>query len=329
MMTKRERLSNTFNFKPVDSLPAIEWAGWWDVTMDRWHKEGFPYNIDSFEYLGLDQHAQFWLSHTTNEFPHPEYHGGAIINNEKDYDNIKKYLFPKDAVKKRAEELHNCKEYQSSGDMSVWITFEGFFWFPRVLFGIENHLYSFYDHPELYHRICSDLVEFQLEMLEQFCDILTPDFMSFAEDMSYNSGPMLSKTHFDEFLAPYYKRIIPAIKEKGIKVLIDTDGDVYPLIPWLKSVDVDGIMPLERQSGVDVNLIREQYPDLLMLGGFNKLIMKDGEDAMRKEFERILPAMKSGGYIPSVDHQTPPDVSLENYKIYVKLLKEYCTMKGS
>ena len=51
--------------------------------------------------------------------------------------------------------------------------------------------------------------------------------------------------------------------------------------------------------------------------------MKDGEAAMRIEFERLLPTMKTGGYIASVDHQTPPDVSLENYKIYMKLFKEY------
>jgi len=45
---------------------------------------------------------------------------------------------------------------------------------------------------------------------------------------------------------------------------------------------------------------------------------------MRAEFERLLPVMKKGGFIPSVDHQTPPDVSLENYRCYVSLLKEYC-----
>jgi uroporphyrinogen-III decarboxylase len=44
---------------------------------------------------------------------------------------------------------------------------------------------------------------------------------------------------------------------------------------------------------------------------------------MRAEFERILPVMRSGGYIPSVDHQTPPGVSLDNYRIYIKLFKEY------
>jgi len=35
--------------------------------------------------------------------------------------------------------------------------------------------------------------------------------------------------------------------------------------------------------------------------------------------------------IASVDHQTPPDVSIENYKTYVSLLQEYAarvTHKG-
>ena len=39
----------------------------------------------------------------------------------------------------------------------------------------------------------------------------------------------------------------------------------------------------------------------------------------------------SGEVIVSVDHQTPPDVPMEYYKEYVKLLYEYCekaTHKG-
>jgi uroporphyrinogen-III decarboxylase len=53
------------------------------------------------------------------------------------------------------------------------------------------------------------------------------------------------------------------------------------------------------------------------------MVMPQGEAAMRGEFERLLPVMRSGGYIPSVDHQTPPGVSLENYRIYIRLFKEY------
>jgi hypothetical protein len=48
-----------------------------------------------------------------------------------------------------------------------------------------------------------------------------------------------------------------------------------------------------------------------MIGHFNKLVMSQGEAAMRAEFERLAPLMRRGGFIPSVDHQTPPEVSLE------------------
>ena len=68
-----------------------------------------------------------------------------------------------------------------------------------------------------------------------------------------------------------------------------------------------------------------------MLGGFAKMVMSKGEGAMREEFERLLPVMKSGGNLPSVDHQTPPGVSLENDKILLRLFEEYAhvAIKGS
>ena len=65
------------------------------------------------------------------------------------------------------------------------------------------------------------------------------------------------------------------------------------------------------------------YPDFLFIGGFDKMTMPHGEEAMRAEFERLLPTMKTGGFVPSCDHQTPPGVSFENYQIYVRLLGEY------
>jgi hypothetical protein len=33
--------------------------------------------------------------------------------------------------------------------------------------------------------------------------------------------------------------------------------------------------------------------------------------------------MRAGGFIPSVDHQTPPEVGLDAYRVYLRLLEEY------
>jgi len=52
-------------------------------------------------------------------------------------------------------------------------------------------------------------------------------------------------------------------------------------------------------------------------------VMNRGEEAIRAEFERLLPLMRSGRFIPGVDHQTPPGVSFEHYHVYLRLFAEY------
>ncbi len=328
-MTARERFQKCMNFEKPDRLPMIEWATWWDKTIDRWKSEGLE--IGTYEVLsewqaihktmGLDLQLQAWIGFKTDKTPAPAWHGAPIVESMEDYERIRPTLFPEDPLKDHNLELY--AEMQAKGAI-VWITLEGPFWGPRTLLGIENHLYAFYDEPELMHRINRDLCEYNRRVFDKVLEYLTPDFMTFAEDMSYNLGPMISEKMFDEFMLPYYKEMIPAIKKAGTKVFIDSDGDISEPIDWFKRAGIEGILPLERQAGVDLEKLRLRHPDFLFIGHFDKMVMPYGEEAMRKEFERLLPVMRQGGFVPSVDHQTPPGVPLENYRIYLKLLKEYC-----
>jgi len=102
-----------------------------------------------------------------------------------------------------------------------------------------------------------------------------------------------------------------------------SDGDVTDAVTWFTGVGVEGILPLERQAGVDVALFRQRHPKLLMVGAFDKMTMNKGEAVMRAEFERLLPVMRQGGFVPGCDHQTPPGVSYDQYQTYLKLLREY------
>ena len=86
---------------------------------------------------------------------------------------------------------------------------------------------------------------------------------------------------------------------------------------------IRGALPLERQAGVDGIDLRHAFPKVCLVGHFNKMVMNKGEQAIRDEFERLLPLMKSGGFIPSVDHQTPPHVTIDQYRVFRRLLDEY------
>jgi len=324
METVRSRFLKIMNGElPEDRLPIIEWAPWWDKTINRWHSEGLAKDADLFDYFGLDRQTQMWCP-TSGEPLVAKYKGNEgeyYIKNEADYDEVRKELDKKELLVDPS--WSGIKELQDKGGIITWLTLTGFFWGPRTLFGIEPHLYAFYDYPKLMKRIIDDMVEEHLRCIDHMCKFIVPDFMTFAEDMSYNHGPMVSKDVFYEFLAPAYRRVIPKLKEYGIIPIIDSDGDITAMVPWFMDVGIEGVLPLERQAGVDVNALQEDYPEWKMIGGYDKMVMNQGEAAIREEFERLLPAMKRGRFIPSVDHQTPPGVSMEQYKVYMKIFKEY------
>lgn len=326
-MTPRERFQNTLNFRPCgDRLPMVEWAAWWDKTFERWKGEGLPKDMtvqESLDRFGLDTLICLAATGRSRDCPAPVSRGAGIMTDEASYERIRPFLFTDSIVDKLKDDARALKARHERGELSVRLWLDGFFWFPRTLFGIEGHIYAFYDHPRLMHRMNRELAGFNLRVVEELFPILKPEMIGFAEDMSYNHGPMLSRELFDEFLLPYYRMVNPAIVAGGSKVLIDSDGDITTMIPWMDAAGIQGVYPLERQAGVDIARIRRDHPSFLMLGGYDKMVMPLGEEAMRAEFERILPVMRSGGYIPSVDHQTPPGVSLENYRVYVKLFREY------
>ena len=326
-MTPRERFLRTLNFeKPDDRLPMIEWAGWWNQTVNRWKDDGLPADLDGeqlIEHFGLDQMVLIHAGGLTGA-PKPEYHGGPLVTDEDSYEKLKSRIMADSTISNVIEHARAIKERHDRGEIIVRLWLDGYFWFPRTLFGIEPHMYAFYDQPGLMHRMNKDLTDFNLRVIEALFPILKPDMVGFAEDMSYNHGPMLSRETFNEFLLPYYRQVVPAIKAYDVKVLCDSDGDVTDMIPWFLDAGIEGVYPLERQAGVNVAKLRHVYPSFVLMGGYDKMVMSQNEAAMRTEFERLLPLMRTGGFIPSVDHQTPPEVSLDQYRIYVSLFQEYC-----
>lgn len=324
-ITTRERFHKVMQGDPaVDRCPVVEWAVWWDKTLAEWTAAGMPEpanDLALLDYFGLDHMAQFWFDHYHPQCPKPETQG-HLISTEADYARLRPLLLPEDAVRRAMPRIDAIRAEHASGDALVWYTVNGFFWWPRELFGDEANLFSFYDQPELRHRICEDLLNWQIRTINAFGEHFHADFMTIAEDMSYNLGPMISREMFTEFMLPYYRRLIPEIKKFGTKVFVDSDGDVSMMIDWLIDAGVDGILPLERQAGVDLVELRQRYPAFMFIGGFDKMCMFRGKDAIRREVERLLPVIRSGRYLIGMDHQTPPGTTLENYRCYLAALRE-------
>ena len=327
-MTLREIFDEYFikGNKKMPRMPMIEYAPYWNLTLDRWYGEGLdkPLEGDRVQkHFGLDPLWYTVVRPFGKGFKYPDVEGAPVVWTEEDYEKLLPCLYPENPIEQVLPFVLARQEESQNGEFMFELNLDGFFWWPRTLLGIENHLVSFYEQPELYHRICKDLLAYNVRAVKKFLEYASPAFVLLGEDMSYNHGPMIGKNIWDEFLRPYYLEFISEMKKLKQTVIYDSDGKIDGIIPWLVESGFDGILPLERMAGVDINSLTTIYPDFKFIGGFDKTVMKNGREAMKKEFERLMPAIKRGSYIPCVDHQTPPDVSIENYKIYTELFKEY------
>ena len=231
----------------------------------------------------------------------------------------------------KLEEIYGkYAEGHKNGDYSIRFRASGFFWTPRELMGVENHLFAFYEEPELLHDINTFILEKYMEYFDKIFDIIQPEVILFEEDLSGANGPMISPVMFDEFLGDYYAKLIPFLKSKGVKnVFVDTDGDFRILIPNFLKAGVDGFLPMDVNAGMDIVEVRKEFPTVKFIGAFNKLVIADGKEAIDAEFERLLPVIRQGGYVPGSDHQVAPSTALKDYQYFIEKLKEVMQQAGA
>ena len=170
---------------------------------------------------------------------------------------------------------------------------------------------------DLIRDVLGHLTNLWLGLFEEVLADTDVDYAYIWEDMSYKSGSMVSPRIFREFLMPVYQRITGFFREHGIDiVLLDTDGDVWGLIPLLVEGGVTGLYPFEVRAGMDVAAVRARYPRLQMLGGIDKNALVQGPAAIDAELARVAPVIRSGGYVPGIDHYVHLGVPWAHFEYY-------------
>ncbi len=196
----------------------------------------------------------------------------------------------------------------------------GFYWLARELLGTENLSYAWYDQPALMHDIMEHHAHFLIEAMRPVLERVTVDYICINEDLSMKNGPLLSPKTYREFIYPRLQRVIEFAKGHGVRyVCIDTDGNPEPLIPQFLDAGVDAIWPMERTADQDPVRLRQKFGRSLRLwGGVDKRVLAQGPRAIDEHLRTLAPLIAEGGFIPTVDHTVPPDVSWANMQYYME-----------
>jgi uroporphyrinogen decarboxylase len=357
-VTPRERLLATLLGEDVDRAPYVMLFGPWGTTLERWRTEGLekperwgaefgfdplwanvPVNLgwcppwpqrEILEDRGNDVIVRDWrgiiLREPKDRASMPEWLEHPVKTRD-DWERVKQERFnPDDPARFPANWAEWCGQRQR-GDVVVQLGYFpwGIFGTPRDLLGAEELLLLFYDDPDWVHDMMDYLTDLWIKVYEKVVRDVRVDWIHIWEDMAGKQGSLISGQMFRRFMTPNYHKIRDFARAHNIPIIsVDTDGNCTDMIPWFQEAGVNVLWPFERQAGCDVAAIRERFPDLGMLGGFNKRAISEGCQAMDEEFAVIQRVIRRGRFVPSPDHLIPHDVSWPNMQYFCRRLKEVC-----
>ncbi len=359
-MNERERFTRIMRFQTVDRLPNYE-LGLLKGTAELWHNEGLPSGVDwkdyfeigdfrhtadapnlgmipQFEQKLVEETEEYTISigpdgikakhlKTSDEFM-PQFLEYPVKDRE-DFLKLKQRYnpetperYPSPKLWQEKVETWRERDYQLRPPAYI-----GTYWTLRQWLGTKRLSMAFHEQPLLIHEMVDFLADFTARALQKAVKEVNFDFFNFPEDLAYKGAPLISPRQFREFFLPFYKKLIGFLRSHGIRIFnIDSDGNFDVLIPLFIEGGVTGIWPLEQAAGPEMNpvALRKKYGnDLALMGGIDKRVLARDKKSIEKELTSKLPfLLSSGGYIPFVDHNIPPDIPFSNFEYYMELKKE-------
>jgi len=251
------------------------------------------------------------------------------VKDRDSWESYKKRLNPEDPRRypkdwDREAYIKVFENYQTGNTVLV---FSGFYGFGAEIMGIPTFNVMFYKDPELIQEMAEYWEYYITETIRDAVETLKDriDMVYWWEDMADKHGPCISPKLYREFLLPHYKRVTGFLNKNNIdRILMDSDGNIIPILDLVIEAGISGTWPLEVNSGMDAIAVKKKYGNKLFLAGnLDKRELAKGGEAMRREVDSKVPILKEqGGYIPGVDHLVHVEFTYEKFKEYADYLKK-------
>lgn len=171
------------------------------------------------------------------------------------------------------------------------------------LVGIENLILATFDDPDWVHTLLRILLDRKLAYTQS---LLGAQYDLIELGGGDASSTVISPKLFDEFVAPYDRRIIEAAHQAGQRVVYHTCGGMMPLLERIADMEPDAMetfTPAAMGGDADLREAKERIGDrVCMIGGFDQFHFFSGcsPEATRAEVRRCFQAAgQNGGFILS------------------------------
>ncbi|HQK93501.1 MAG TPA: uroporphyrinogen decarboxylase family protein [Armatimonadota bacterium] len=190
---------------------------------------------------------------------------------------------------------------------------------PGLVRGWEGMFLDMVDRPEWTHYLCRTFTRFFKEEYTRAAEISHGriDLFLVLSDLGGQHGPLISRTMFREFVAPYLKEMADTIHSLGAKVLYHSCGNIRAFVPDLVDLGVDVLDPIQ-PTGPEMepeSLASEWGGRICFHGGIDvQHVLPHGTpEEVRAQVRRYCEVLGSrGGYILAPAHLFQPDIPPEN-----------------
>ena len=161
-------------------------------------------------------------------------------------------------------------------------------------------------------------------ILEDFAALKNAGAEGFVlwSDYAFNSGPFLSPDMFAEFITPYLKQTIEAIRSMGCYAIKHSDGNLMPVIDQILSCRPHALHSIDPMAGMDIKEIKDAYGDKICLcGNVHCAFMQTGtkEQITQSAMYALNHAKPNGGYIFCTSNVVFKGMPMESYELIHKL----------
>ena len=140
---------------------------------------------------------------------------------------------------------------------------------------------------------------------------------------------IFNPNHWNEIVAPVYKHLARNAHKHNAKLLIHSDGDVSETLPFIINSGIDGIDPLEYESGMRLKPLKKEFgANLCLIGNIsatNVLTYGSIETTVEATKQAIQDAAEGGGYILGAGSDILGTCKYENVKAMIDTVKKYGT----
>ncbi len=339
-MTKRERVLRTINFQETDRTPVYDLIsgdhiaeyynkgpltlenGWKAIclgakeTLDMTRALRPPvFNegpvLEKGEYEGFVSYNQRWTNwiekHPFDDQP------GAELWIKKHIDYLNNWKADRSYIDWFKQDILNLQK--DIGDDTVIVRespvgFDSAY----IWLGLEMFTFINMDNPELIEVYLEALVKREIRKAKAVADPKIMPVVLTYSDIAYKGSTMFSNNQLKEQFFPRLKRLVDVWHETGTKCLFHSDGYLMDVLPDLVETGIDGLNPIEKAAGMDMQKVVDFCGDkVFMAGGIDvsTLLPFGTEEEVRAECRKMIDIVGPGYFIGSTT-ELHPAVPVQN-----------------